>query len=50
MAKEELLDWSGRKLAKFQIPRDIVFVNDLPYTELGKLDRKRVQAAKNKKI
>ncbi|KYG58680.1 AMP-binding protein [Planococcus maritimus] len=49
LAKEELIDWSGRKLAKFQIPRDIVFVDDLPYTELGKLDRKQVETAKKYK-
>ncbi len=47
LAKEELIEWSGRKLAKFQIPRDIVFVDDLPYTELGKLDRKQVETLTN---
>lgn len=47
LANEELLGWLETQLAKFQIPREIVFVDGLPYTELGKLDRKQVQIFTN---
>ncbi|MCM3629728.1 AMP-binding protein [Paenibacillus glycanilyticus] len=40
MSKEELQQWLQARLARFQMPKEIVFVNHLPYTHLGKLDRK----------
>ncbi|SFE81909.1 Acyl-CoA synthetase (AMP-forming)/AMP-acid ligase II [Paenibacillus catalpae] len=39
-SKEELHQWLQARLARFQMPKEIVFVNHLPYTHLGKLDRK----------
>ncbi|ANU17156.1 AMP-dependent synthetase [Planococcus maritimus] len=47
LANEELLGWLETQLAKFQIPREIVFVDGLPYTALGKLDRKQVETLTN---
>ncbi|WP_033541818.1 AMP-binding protein [Planococcus sp. CAU13] len=44
---EALTAWLRTRLAGFQIPRDFVFVKELPYTAVGKLDRKRVQAGMN---
>jgi fatty-acyl-CoA synthase len=41
--EEELREWLRPRLARFQMPRDIVFVDQLPYTSLGKLDRKRLK-------
>lgn len=43
ITKEELLDWLCSKIARFQIPRDIIFVDNLPYTSLGKLDKKQLE-------
>ena len=39
----ELRTWLNGKLARYQMPRDIVFVERLPYTPLGKLDRKTLR-------
>ncbi|CAH1223260.1 2-succinylbenzoate--CoA ligase [Paenibacillus allorhizoplanae] len=40
MTKDELLDWLRVRLARFQLPKEISFVEHLPYTPLGKLDKK----------
>jgi fatty-acyl-CoA synthase len=40
MTKDELLDWLRARLARFQLPKEITFVEHLPYTPLGKLDKK----------
>ena len=36
-SKEEILDYMGRKVAKWQVPDDVVFVEELPHTATGKL-------------
>ncbi len=40
----ELLDWLRPRLARYQLPREIRFVAQLPYTPVGKRDRKRIAA------
>jgi 3-(methylthio)propionyl---CoA ligase len=35
--KEEILDFMRRKVAKWQVPDDVVFVDQLPHTATGKL-------------
>jgi fatty-acyl-CoA synthase len=40
LTKEELSEWLRTKLARYQQPKEIVFVDHLPYTSLGKLDKK----------
>jgi fatty-acyl-CoA synthase len=37
---EELSEWLRSRLARFQLPKEIVFVDHLPYTPLGKRDKK----------
>ncbi|OAB40674.1 AMP-dependent synthetase [Paenibacillus macquariensis subsp. defensor] len=37
---DELIEWLRPRLARFQLPKEIVLVDDLPYTSLGKLNRK----------
>jgi long-chain acyl-CoA synthetase len=37
---EELRDWCRPHLAPFKLPEVVVFVDALPYNELGKLSRK----------
>ncbi|WP_075617932.1 AMP-binding protein [Paenisporosarcina indica] len=44
ISEEALISWLRKHVAEFQIPREIVFVKELPYTALGKLDRMRLQA------
>lgn len=43
ITQEELYEWLRTRAARFQIPREIVFVESMPYTPLGKLDRKQLQ-------
>ncbi|WP_237704141.1 AMP-binding protein [Planococcus donghaensis] len=43
MTEEVLLSWLRTRVAEFQIPREIAFVEELPYSPVGKLDRKQVQ-------
>jgi len=40
---EELMEWLRPRLARYQMPREIAIVDRLPYTPLGKLDRKRLR-------
>jgi len=46
MAAEELFDWLRSRLARYQMPKEILFVDRLPYTPLGKKDKKLLGAAK----
>ena len=38
--KEEIYDLLGQKIAKWQLPDDIVFVEEIPKTSVGKFDKK----------
>lgn len=40
--ENDLLDWLRPRLARYQMPRELCFVDHLPYTPLGKLDRKEL--------
>ena len=42
LTKEALVDWLRPSVARFQLPKEIVFVTNLPYTHLGKLDKKQL--------
>ncbi len=42
LTEEELRDWLRERLARFQMPGEIAFVGRLPYTALGKPDRRRL--------
>ena len=37
VSKEELLEYMAGKVAKWQVPDDVVFVDELPHTATGKL-------------
>ena len=43
LTEEALMSWLRERVTTYQLPREIVFVDELPYTEVGKLDRKRLQ-------
>ncbi|KUO53641.1 MAG: AMP-dependent synthetase [Desulfitibacter sp. BRH_c19] len=43
ITKEELFEWLRPRVARFQLPKDITFVNRMPYTALGKLDKKQLK-------
>ncbi|MFT4413928.1 AMP-binding protein [Fredinandcohnia humi] len=40
--EEELYGWLRPRIARYQVPKEIVFVESLPYTPLGKLDKKKL--------
>ena len=43
-ARKAILDHVGRKLAKWQVPDDVVFVDSLPLTATGKISKKDLRA------
>jgi fatty-acyl-CoA synthase len=40
LSKEELLEWAAKEFAKWQLPDDIVFIDEVPKTSVGKFDKK----------
>ncbi|MFN0204564.1 MAG: class I adenylate-forming enzyme family protein [Bacteroidia bacterium] len=44
ITEKELLTWLSQKLARYQMPRQIVFMTALPYNALGKLERQKLQS------
>ncbi|WP_391115802.1 AMP-binding protein [Psychrobacillus sp. L3] len=40
LTKEELFVWLRPRVARFHLPKDIVFVDNIPYTPLGKIDKR----------
>ncbi|OXS77501.1 AMP-binding protein [Domibacillus enclensis] len=43
LTTEELLSWLRPQLARFQLPKEIIFVQTMPHTALGKLDKKELE-------
>lgn len=43
VTKEELLDFLQPKLAKFAMPKEIIFMDALPKTLIGKVDKKKLR-------
>ncbi len=41
---EAVLAYGRERLAKFKVPKDVVFTDSLPRTGAGKVDRRAVQA------
>ncbi|MDW7674682.1 MAG: AMP-binding protein [Bacillota bacterium] len=42
LTEEELFDWLRPRVARFQLPKEIIFLEKMPYTPLGKLDKKQL--------
>lgn len=43
---DELFTWLRSRVARYQIPKDIIIVDHMPYTSVGKLDKKRLKEYK----
>jgi len=43
MTEEDLQGWLRSRLARFQMPKEIIFVEEMPYTAIGKLDKKQLK-------
>ncbi|MGE5703730.1 MAG: AMP-binding protein [Clostridia bacterium] len=48
LTKDELLNWLRPRVARYQMPKEIVFVDQIPYTQLGKRDKKGLESTKEK--
>ncbi|KAB8130125.1 AMP-binding protein [Gracilibacillus oryzae] len=42
LSEEALLEWLRPRVARYQLPGEVKFVDRIPYTNLGKLDRKKL--------
>ncbi|WHX32063.1 AMP-binding protein [Brevibacillus agri] len=42
LTEEAVLDWLRPRVARYQLPKEIVFVDSIAYTDLGKPDRKQL--------
>jgi fatty-acyl-CoA synthase len=40
LTKEELLAWAAEEFASWQLPDDVVFIDEVPKTSVGKFDKK----------
>jgi fatty-acyl-CoA synthase len=43
LTKEEITNWLSSKAARFQMPKQIEFIGELPYTALGKVNKKALK-------
>ena len=43
LTEAELMDWLRPRVARYQMPREIAFLRQMPYTHLGKQDKKQLQ-------
>ena len=47
MTPEELREWLKEKVARYEMPRSIELVTELPYTAIGKPDKKKLMEKSN---
>jgi len=43
LKKEDLLKWLSARVAKWWIPDDVVFVDEIPFTATGKIEKKKLR-------
>ncbi|MDQ2796179.1 MAG: AMP-binding protein, partial [Actinomycetota bacterium] len=43
LTREEVLDFLGEKLTKWQVPDDVVFIDEVPKTSVGKFSKKTLR-------
>jgi fatty-acyl-CoA synthase len=44
MSREDVLDHLADKVAKWQLPDDVVFIDEVPKTSVGKFSKKDLRA------
>lgn len=44
LSEKELIDFVGKRIARYKMPKYILFVNSLPKTKDGSIDRKEVKS------
>ncbi len=50
VTSEELIEYCKDKIARYKLPREVVFVNELPRTPTGKLLRRVLRQAETQKV
>ncbi|HEY5392612.1 MAG TPA: long-chain fatty acid--CoA ligase, partial [Hanamia sp.] len=40
---EELIEFLSRDFAKYQVPKNYIFINEVPKTSVGKFDKKEIR-------
>jgi fatty-acyl-CoA synthase len=43
ISDEELIDFLSRDFVKYQIPKDYMYINEVPKTSVGKFDKKEIR-------
>jgi fatty-acyl-CoA synthase len=43
LSREEMLGYLGERLARWQVPDDVVFINEVPKTSVGKFNKKALR-------
>jgi fatty-acyl-CoA synthase len=43
LSKEEILEFIASKVAKWQVPDDVVFIDEVPKTSVGKFSKKTLR-------
>ena len=43
LSKEEILEFIATKVAKWQVPDDVVFIDEVPKTSVGKFSKKTLR-------
>jgi fatty-acyl-CoA synthase len=43
LTREELLDWLGERVGKWQVPDDVIFIDEVPKTSVGKFSKKTLR-------
>jgi acyl-CoA synthetase (AMP-forming)/AMP-acid ligase II len=43
LTEEKLTQWLKARVARFQVPKEIAFMDSMPYTPVGKMDKKRLR-------
>jgi len=43
LSKEEILEFISSKVAKWQVPDDVVFIDEVPKTSVGKFSKKTLR-------
>lgn len=43
ITEQQLLEWTKTKVARFEVPAKIQFINEIPFTPVGKINRKALK-------
>ena len=47
VTKEELIEFSKQKLARYKIPREIEFIDEMPFNTFGKIEKQKLKKMYN---